>query len=226
MSAPEQARVPRAPRRSRRGDRTRDALVEAGLGLFAAKGVEATSVDEITSTARVAKGTFYVHFERKQDVLLEHAARFVEHLDEPALAHDLDEALDEVAVRLAASLAGISRAVCARMIREIVGQREAWLRTLGDRPTLANMIRPSIDRAQAAGTVRPDLSAARMAQAQTILWLDTVIGWAERRQQRPLVTELRQATDLFLDGARGPRSSDHGLARGDPARDPRGGGEG
>lgn len=57
--------------REGRGDRTRAALVRAAIDLFGRKGVEQTSIDEITQAASVAKGTFYVHFQRKQDVLLE-----------------------------------------------------------------------------------------------------------------------------------------------------------
>ncbi len=43
--------------------------MEAALALFSKKGFERTSVREIVELAHVAKGTFYVHFETKVDVL-------------------------------------------------------------------------------------------------------------------------------------------------------------
>ncbi|WP_293207215.1 helix-turn-helix domain-containing protein, partial [Parvibaculum sp.] len=44
---------------SRRRERMRAILIEASLRLFAQKGVDATTIDEIVTVAGVAKGTFY-----------------------------------------------------------------------------------------------------------------------------------------------------------------------
>ena len=187
--------------RARRGDRTRAALVDAALTLFAARGVEETSIDEITQSARVAKGTFYVHFERKQDVLLEHASSIVATLSQRPVPDEPRAALVALAERLAATLAGTPRAVCGRMVREIIGNRAAWQRVLGPRPTLSRVIEPAVIEGQRRGVFRRDQSSHRLAQALTILWLDNVIGWAERPDPRPLPDDLHRATSLFLDGA-------------------------
>jgi AcrR family transcriptional regulator len=54
------------PRRSdRRRARTRAALLEAGRALYALRGLDAVSVDEIVAAADVAKGSFYNHFRDK-----------------------------------------------------------------------------------------------------------------------------------------------------------------
>lgn len=45
--------------------RTREALLDAGLSLLAARPVEALSVDEIVAHAGVAKGSFFNHFSNK-----------------------------------------------------------------------------------------------------------------------------------------------------------------
>ena len=184
-----------------RGDRTRAALVDSALELFGRKGVERTSIDEITAAANVAKGTFYVHFQRKQDVLLELAAQVVESLDLTGLPPAVGEALYELGVRLAGRMAGVPRAVTGRMVREIVGHQEDWRRVLGDRRTLRAVIQPIVEAGQAAGELREDQSAARLAQALVVLWLDETIGWAERPDERPLRRDLAKATTLFLGGA-------------------------
>jgi AcrR family transcriptional regulator len=57
-----------ASRISRRRERTREDLIFAAEGLFAERGVDAVSIDEITQTADVAKGTFYNHFTDKADL--------------------------------------------------------------------------------------------------------------------------------------------------------------
>jgi AcrR family transcriptional regulator len=206
VSARAAAAAPGAgPGRRARGDRTRAALVDAALDLFDAKGVEATSVDEITSAAAVAKGTFYVHFQRKQDVLLEQAAQLVVTLrSDPAItAPEIDPvtALGALADRLAELITARPRPLMGRAIREMVGNREQWLRVLGERPTLGQLIAPIVERGRASGRLRTDLSVARVGHGLTILWLDAIIGWAERDVARDLRAELRQTLALFLDGA-------------------------
>lgn len=49
----------------RRMTRSREALLEAGLELFAERPVDAVSIDEIVAAAGVAKGTFFNHFADK-----------------------------------------------------------------------------------------------------------------------------------------------------------------
>ena len=48
--------------RSPRAERTRGAMIAAGLRLFSERAVDAVSIDEIVQTAEVAKGSFYNHF--------------------------------------------------------------------------------------------------------------------------------------------------------------------
>ena len=180
---------------------TRGALVTAALQLFTAKGVEGTSVDEITAAAEVAKGTFYVHFQRKQDVLLEWAAQLVEGIDTAPLDDDAPTALRELGAILARRMEAGPRPLVGRMVREMVGNSADWVRVLGDRRTLWAKIIPIVERGQAAGTLRTDMSPLRLAMALTILWLDNTVGWAERENARPLGQAIDLATDLFLGGA-------------------------
>lgn len=44
-------------------------IMEIALKIFSEKGYHGTSVDEIITTAGIAKGTFYLHFEGKLDIL-------------------------------------------------------------------------------------------------------------------------------------------------------------
>jgi AcrR family transcriptional regulator len=58
----------------------RDDLMNSAERLFLEKGFEPTAVEEITQGADVAKGTFYLHFSSKTDVLEAMRARFVQRL--------------------------------------------------------------------------------------------------------------------------------------------------
>ena len=55
----------------RRRQETRRLLLEAACTLFVERGVEHVSIDAITSTAGVAKGSFYNHFESREDLFNE-----------------------------------------------------------------------------------------------------------------------------------------------------------
>lgn len=57
-------------RSDRRRARTRTALIEAARIVFAERGVEAATVQQITDAADVAKGSFYNHFESREDLHL------------------------------------------------------------------------------------------------------------------------------------------------------------
>jgi AcrR family transcriptional regulator len=60
-----------ATRPDRRRARNRQALLRAAETLFAAKGVDRTTIDEIAETADLAKGTFYNYFEDKSSIARE-----------------------------------------------------------------------------------------------------------------------------------------------------------
>jgi len=56
----------------------RDEILQAAAALFIAKGVGPTTIDEITTSAEVAKGTFYLYFSSKEDLVAALRERFVE----------------------------------------------------------------------------------------------------------------------------------------------------
>ena len=68
------ATLPTPPTQARGVDK-RDRIFEAAIARYATQGVAATTVEEIIADAGVSWATFFRYFPRKQDVLLEHAAR-------------------------------------------------------------------------------------------------------------------------------------------------------
>ena len=62
-------RVPQS-RMQKRSRQTRDRLVQAALRMFCEKGTEATTIEDVTETADLGKGTFYRHFAGKADVIV------------------------------------------------------------------------------------------------------------------------------------------------------------
>jgi AcrR family transcriptional regulator len=66
----------KAPRTKPSAERRAD-LMDAALRLFLDQGVTPTTIEQITVRAQVAKGTFYLHFSSKDDVLVALRERFV-----------------------------------------------------------------------------------------------------------------------------------------------------
>lgn len=67
MTAPHPA--PAAPRWQRRKQRTRAAIEETSLRLFAEKGFEETTVDDLAAAAGIGRRTFFRYYPSKNDVV-------------------------------------------------------------------------------------------------------------------------------------------------------------
>jgi AcrR family transcriptional regulator len=63
--------------RTKPADVRREELMDAGLALFVAKGIAATSIDDIVTAAGVSKGGFYHHFASKDALLLALQERYI-----------------------------------------------------------------------------------------------------------------------------------------------------
>jgi len=69
-------------RAQRRAARTRERLLHAALARFSEKGVDNSTIEDITEAADLGKGTFYRHFESKEEVLVALIADAVERIIE------------------------------------------------------------------------------------------------------------------------------------------------
>jgi AcrR family transcriptional regulator len=65
---------------TKEADVRRDELLDVALGLCMSVGFDSMSVEQITNTAGVAKGTFYHYFASKQDLLVQLVDRFGDEL--------------------------------------------------------------------------------------------------------------------------------------------------
>ena len=90
----------------RRNPRRREDLVDAALRAFAANGVGGTSVDDIVRSAGAAKGTFYLYFASRDDVVTAVAERLVD-----GVGREMDAALAATGRTAAERICGIASAM-------------------------------------------------------------------------------------------------------------------
>jgi TetR/AcrR family transcriptional regulator, regulator of mycofactocin system len=132
-------------RRERKKAATRQALADAAIRLFALRGFDATTIDEIAAVVDVSPRTFHRHFPRKEDVVFADNDRRVARLraalaarpdDQPLLESIRDavlEVLDELASRreierTRSSLIASTPALRAHNLR----YQDEWAQTIAD----------------------------------------------------------------------------------------------
>lgn len=189
-------------RRERNKARTRDAITEAALTLFAARGFDGTTVEDIADAADVAPRTFFRYFATKDDVVIGPTERELGRLIEALAARPADEPV----------LQSVRKAILAMADTLEDHRRQLYLQTklAETSPTLAarslqlragfaEMVavhvatRLGVDR---DADLRPDL----VAQA-TVSALGTAISaWARRGGTGDLVGIAREALDLLVAG--------------------------
>lgn len=103
------------PRTLRKRERTRGELLAAAERLVAARGLDAISIDDITEEADVAKGTFYTHFEDKDDLAVAIARHIRLELEANITARN--EGITDAAVRMANGLSSLLAFAIAQPVR-------------------------------------------------------------------------------------------------------------
>jgi TetR/AcrR family transcriptional regulator, cholesterol catabolism regulator len=181
----------------RRSERTRAAIREAANSLFLKGGVDRTTVDAICAAAGVSKGTFYLYFHRKEDLLLEYGLRRLKRIREmvPELItrrtfHEAINALLDDVVRGKTW----GREVTGRALMEIGISAE---RLPIEAPY--KLIQPLIEIAQARGEIRRDVPSDALAHFVLRSILGALRDWGLGADDCDRETALNYALTLVFD---------------------------
>jgi len=184
------------PATGARGALTRARIREAANQLFLEQGFESTTVDAIVAAAGVSKGTFYLYFERKEDLLLEYGWKRL------ALVREM---LPELLARptFAEALAEIMNGV----VRGKTWDRELTARAIDEMGTSAErleaapykLLRPLLELGQARGQVRDDIPAEALAQFVLRSLLGALRDWGLGHDDLSRDDALDYAVTLVVD---------------------------
>jgi AcrR family transcriptional regulator len=180
-----------------RSERTRAAIRDAANVLFREHGVDATTVDAICAAAGVSKGTFYLYFHRKEDLLLEYGLQRLRRIREmlpdllgrPSFREALNALLDEV-------VRGKSwgREVTGRAILEM---GTSWERLPVSAPQ--KLIQPLIELGQARGEIRRDIPSDALVHFVLRSILGALRDWGLGTDPQDRETALNHALTLVFD---------------------------
>jgi AcrR family transcriptional regulator len=170
-------------RREQRRQQTFERLLQAAREQFSANGFDRTTIDDIASTARVSRGTFFNYFDNKDAVL---AALHQVHMDklpgivDDLLARDLTTAerigsLFNDVVEAAVTLENYFRATTRELDRDLATPEKSAARTQRFLVAFGRILEAGVD----CGEVRRDYPLDFLSQMLTAVYITTIRLWRE-----------------------------------------------
>lgn len=179
---------------------TRRKLLETSVALIVELGYDAVSVGEICRRCQVAKGTFYVHFASKRDILLSILTDLNGRMAERVAALPVLEPRAAVEARVRIHLETIetegkdfTRAVLRALLSERVENQGPG------RNRMTDAVQEVLTEGQAAGAFRTDRTAAQLAEALESLILGLMTDWCQGTAES-FADPAFDAAALVLDG--------------------------
>lgn len=191
-------------RRERKKDETRQRIVEQAMRLFADRGYESVTMEQIAEAADVAKGTLYNYFPVKEAIVSAYM-RVCARQKAPEVARLVAEGSD-TRQRLLTLFTGVAQwqggqrelyrhYIAYRMTQLLESLRNPELRS-GFEQNLQMVIQRGIDD----GELRGDLSAAVLCGYLESAYLMVMLNWLAL-DGYDYKAGLVQMVDMFLSGA-------------------------
>lgn len=191
-------------RRERKKEETKERIFKTAVKLFRDKGFDATTIDDITERADVAKGTFFNYFPRKEAVL--------GYLSEVQMAELVENAEEILAARRPARAKLL--ALYANVAAGYEEDRElSWIVLMESMQRAFavgedvyhrwhSLTVSVIEQGQASGELRPDLDPNRAERVLHSTFLGALFMWLKCPEVADLnlQTELKERLSLVLDG--------------------------
>ncbi|MDH6124598.1 TetR/AcrR family transcriptional regulator [Kitasatospora sp. GP82] len=190
-------------RRERNKQRIRERVYQAALELFAEQGYDATSVDAIAERADVARGTFFNHFQRKEDLITEWGERRRARL-KAELEGDVYAEGGEFELRLQRCMTVLSR-INEEERHTTPAMLQAWVQAgqpLLEEPYAALIFAEIVERGRTGGEFAPGVDPVLVGNILRDTYLGALYRWARAENRRPLQGELEQMLGIILNGIR------------------------
>jgi len=199
-------------RRERKKEETRRRITLSALELFHEKGFDATTVDEITERADVAKGTFFNYFPKKESVLEALSQEWMARAEEHSTHHG-----QTASERILAVFGGVAASYgedrgLARMLVRVSMERMVCPEPDPSRTGLYQRVVGAIRDGQASGEFRSDVDADAAFGVVASVFMGTLLWWIgggpHHEQLQHITLSLHDAVErqlsIVFEGLRRP----------------------
>lgn len=186
---------------ARRGEATRDAIIDTALRLFAERGYPGVRVEDVARAAGVSRATFYNHFSERDEILAALLQRLLGDGDELEAGDPTLAPLERIhVVARSATSRIIANEDLARFVYTLPVRHDSLLKPdVASTPTAFRTIHHLIEEAAARGDVRADVPIDLVCVHVHSALEAAVRAWAEGRTDDPL-GYLDVLLDLALHG--------------------------
>lgn len=194
-------------RRERQKANRRRRIYEAAIELFAQKGFDETTVQEITDRADVGKGTFFNYFPSKEAILMEYYRAITDELIAHAEAAQCKTAREHFAVifERAGYQARREGLLFEILIKKIFAHPELMQLDLQIYERLLGLFGKVVHEAQQRGELRSDLDVVMLARMVANIFSATALEWAFYDRNFQMSEMLLRKLDILYEGIGGPR---------------------
>lgn len=189
-------------KRQEAAQETRRKLVETARRIVRERGIAATNIDELCKACGVAKGTFYVYFKRKEDVIFELSGMDLGDLLEETKrsAGDIRVRLEHFLVELSSYIEGNSLKLAQEWIRntaepDLIGGNAGSIRLTQNLDAINELLADAASQ----GELRKDAPVGKLAQALLEVLYGEVLCWCTSNGAFALAGRTRQFCGSFLE---------------------------
>ena len=194
----------------------REKILKEAVHLFASRGFDATSVQDIVAAAHVTKGAFYYYFTSKNDLLYEIHQGFMAVANahaEATLALGLtpEETLRALIVTLIEGIATFQEEVTVffREMHRLSPEHHSAMRA--DRDRYERVYSAVIEQGQADGAFRSDISS-RLQTLGILSMCNGTYHWYRRGGSVPAQAIGKAFADMLLVGIKTPADPEHAVS--------------
>ncbi|MFW6206543.1 MAG: TetR family transcriptional regulator C-terminal domain-containing protein [Gemmatimonadota bacterium] len=178
---------------------TKQRLLDVGMGLLLKHGYADLGIQRVLSAADVPKGSFYHHFESKEDFALQIVDQYMDEvhagLDE-CLGDESSPPLERVRGFFEATVEkyrdeGLMGCLLGGLGQELSGVSETFRHKLEDcLSQIADRVAGCLEEARARGELPPERDPTEMAHVLVDCWEGAALRSRMRRDPRPLESML------------------------------------
>ncbi|WP_276357919.1 TetR/AcrR family transcriptional regulator [Cohnella caldifontis] len=187
--------------REKQKELVRSALIQAGMKLYETQGFAKTTVDQITTTSGVAKGTFYNYFDTKEDLLV--AGMAIMQAQDTSLASARVLQPDTLTEKLDRFIDWSASWIQAHPELAFIWSLERLRRGLEDHSpnSFDGQLRAIVVSGQQNGELRQDRPAEQLFLEMTALFVFAIACWVHHERQYELAAAIKDSIRTYLTGA-------------------------